>query len=81
MYWSHGWHQLVSAKSVDRMELGLIGCGLSLVGRPQWAYALIQVEDDVSCTNESIPLALPWGRTLRLGSGVRVSTQVCQRNI
>lgn len=58
------------------MELDLIGCGLSLVGRLLWAYALIQVEDGVFCTNESKPLALPWERTPRLSSGVRVSTHV-----
>ena len=81
LYWFHGWRQLDSGKSVDGIELGLVRCGPSLVGRPLWAYALIQVEDEVSCTNESKPLALPWGRTPRLSSGVRVSTHVCQRNV
>ncbi|GJZ29473.1 hypothetical protein Tco_0574120 [Tanacetum coccineum] len=31
------------------------------------------------CTIKSKPLALPWGRTPRLSSGVRVSTHICQR--
>ncbi|GJY70463.1 gypsy type transposase [Tanacetum coccineum] len=30
----------------------------------------------ISCTNESKPLALPWGRTPRLNSGVRVRNHV-----
>jgi hypothetical protein len=50
MYWSYGWRQLVSAKSVDNIESGLGRCGPFLVGRPLRAYALIQVEDEVSCT-------------------------------
>ena len=59
VHWSHRWRQLVSAKSMDSMELDLVECGLSLAGHPLWAYALIQVEDEVSCINESKMLALP----------------------
>ena len=40
---SYGWRELVSAKSVKGLELGLVRSGPSLVGRPLYS----------SCTNTS----------------------------
>ncbi|GJV13853.1 zinc finger, CCHC-type containing protein [Tanacetum coccineum] len=45
--------------------------GLDLQAPSRLDLVLNKVVEMISCTNESKPLTLPWGRTLRLDSGVR----------
>ncbi|GKB08526.1 hypothetical protein Tco_0836838 [Tanacetum coccineum] len=70
---------LVSTKFV----LGLVACQVSSRVGPSsdldTGSCTRAREVVMFCTIKSRPLALPWGRTPRLSSGVRVSTHVCQR--
>ncbi|GJW12315.1 CheY-like superfamily protein [Tanacetum coccineum] len=70
---------LVSTKFV----LGLVACQVSYRVGPSsdldTGSCTRAREVMMFCTIKSKPLALPWGRTPRLSSGVRVSTHVCQR--
>ncbi|GJX79373.1 zf-CCHC domain-containing protein [Tanacetum coccineum] len=50
--------------------------GLDLQALLGLDLVLNKVVEMISCTNESKPLALPWGRTPRLDSGVRVKKHV-----
>ncbi|GJU92405.1 hypothetical protein Tco_1304828 [Tanacetum coccineum] len=50
--------------------------GLDLQALLGLDLVLNKVVEMISCTNESKPLALSWGRTLRLDSGVRVRKHV-----
>ncbi|GJT69847.1 hypothetical protein Tco_1029133 [Tanacetum coccineum] len=70
---------LVSTKFV----LGLVACQVSYRVGPSsdldTGSCTRAREVMMFCTIKSKPLALPWGRTPRLSSGVRVSTHICQR--
>lgn len=76
---SHGWRQLVSAKSVEGLRSGLVCVGPSQMDCPLRKPCTNPSERLDTYTNESKPLALSWGWTPRLSFGVRVSTHVVRR--
>ncbi|GJT20025.1 hypothetical protein Tco_0878731 [Tanacetum coccineum] len=61
----------------DSVLIGLrLLVGLDLQALLGLDLVLNKVVEMISCTSESKPLALPWGRTPRLDSGVRVRKHV-----
>nr|GEV43771.1 hypothetical protein [Tanacetum cinerariifolium] len=68
VFWSHGWRQLVSTKSV----MGQKGRSGVIIGLGQWMGSCTKPSDEtIPYTIKGKPLVLSWGRTPRLDFGVR----------
>ncbi|GKA45370.1 hypothetical protein Tco_0738166 [Tanacetum coccineum] len=76
LYRSHGWRQLVSTIYVTGVSWIWDACWAGPTSY-EWIGSCTKSSDLDDCLhNESKPLALPWGRTPRLDSGVRVREHV-----
>ncbi|GJZ47324.1 hypothetical protein Tco_0601156 [Tanacetum coccineum] len=76
LYRSYGWRQLVSTIYVTGLSWIWDACWAGPTSC-EWIGSCTKSSDLDDCLhNESKPLALPWGRTPRLDSGVRVREHV-----